>query len=155
MPPEKGDLGRFCNHCCDPNCSVNRNQTQDRDPCKKPNPRPDHVVSSSSLTGHATRWTRLFRRRTRSSRSLARFSEHPRLHPDDTLNQAIIDYVNAKDISEFGHGSRGEMPTPTKVRRCRWVAASDHVASNTCIAHSLFMYSNHLQRLQVRPVARR
>lgn len=42
----------------------------------------------------------------------------------------MIDYVDAMDISEFDHWSLGGRPPPTKVRRCHWVAAYDHVASD-------------------------
>lgn len=34
-------------------------------------------------------------------------TEHPRLLPDDKLNQAMSDYVDAMDISEFGHDDEG------------------------------------------------
>lgn len=34
-------------------------------------------------------------------------TEHPRLLPDDKLNQAMSDYVDAMDISEFGHDEEG------------------------------------------------
>lgn len=34
-------------------------------------------------------------------------TEHPRLLPDDRLNQAMSDYVDAMDISKFDHDDEG------------------------------------------------